>query len=211
MKEILWHGRGGQGAFTAAKLLGAAFSLSDGNYSLAFPAFGPERRGAPILAFTKLDSKTIGDRSQIKRADFVVYLDDTLFSSAAFYEIKEGGKIFVNTRKTTEELISLFSVGSNSTGGLGAPMLRIPSGQQGAGNEALSDASASVITFDADSIALEILKLPVTNTVMLAVLAEETGLVSQKNLEEAIEFYMPSKLQAKNIAIIERIFKRSAF
>ena len=55
MTEILWHGRGGQGAFTAAKVLGAAYSLN-GNYGLAFPSFGPERRGAPILAFTKLDS-----------------------------------------------------------------------------------------------------------------------------------------------------------
>ena len=61
MIEILWHGRGGQGAFTAAKLLGAAFSLkSDTSYSIAFPSFGPERRGAPIRAFTKLDTKPIG-------------------------------------------------------------------------------------------------------------------------------------------------------
>lgn len=45
MIKILWHGRGGQGAFTAAKLLGAAYSLKEGNYSLAFPSFGSERRG----------------------------------------------------------------------------------------------------------------------------------------------------------------------
>ncbi|MBO4365516.1 MAG: 2-oxoacid:acceptor oxidoreductase family protein, partial [Eggerthellaceae bacterium] len=48
MIEILWHGRGGQGAFTAAKLLGAAFCMEQGNYALAFPSFGPERRGAPM-------------------------------------------------------------------------------------------------------------------------------------------------------------------
>ena len=99
MTEILWHGRGGQGAFTAAKLLGAAYSLSEGKSALAFPSFGPERRGAPILAFTKLDSKQIGDRSQIKKADYVIFLDDTLFSSSAFNEIKEGGKILINTKK----------------------------------------------------------------------------------------------------------------
>ena len=63
MTEILWHGRGGQGAFTAARLLGAAFTLRDHHsYALAFPSFGPERRGAPIRAFTKLDIKPIGDR-----------------------------------------------------------------------------------------------------------------------------------------------------
>lgn len=55
MTEILWHGRGGQGAFTAARLLGAAYvAEGDGFYALAFPSFGPERRGAPIRAFTKL-------------------------------------------------------------------------------------------------------------------------------------------------------------
>lgn len=54
MTEVLWHGRGGQGAFTAARLLGAAYSLrGDDSYALAFPSFGPERRGAPIRAFTK--------------------------------------------------------------------------------------------------------------------------------------------------------------
>ena len=52
MIEVLWHGRGGQGAFTAARLLGAAASLSEGRYALAFPSFGPERRGAPMRAFT---------------------------------------------------------------------------------------------------------------------------------------------------------------
>ena len=56
MIEVLWHGRGGQGAFTAARLLGAAGSLEPGRYGLAFPSFGPERRGAPMRAFTKLDT-----------------------------------------------------------------------------------------------------------------------------------------------------------
>ena len=60
MTEIVWHGRGGQGAFTAARLLGAAYTLrGDGGYALAFPSFGPERRGAPIRAFTKLDVQPI--------------------------------------------------------------------------------------------------------------------------------------------------------
>ena len=78
MIDVLWHGRGGQGAFTAAKLLGAAYAVR-GSYSIAFPSFGPERRGAPVRAFTKLDSCRIGDRSEIEKADYVIYLDDTLF------------------------------------------------------------------------------------------------------------------------------------
>lgn len=100
MTEILWHGRGGQGAFTAARLLGAAYvAESDGYYALAFPSFGPERRGAPIRAFTKLSSTPVGDRSQIVKADYSIYLDDTLFTDAAFAELKEGGQIILNTRR----------------------------------------------------------------------------------------------------------------
>ncbi len=100
MYQFLWHGRGGQGAFTAARLLGAAYSLKkDGNYALAFPSFGPERRGAPIRAFTKLDTKKIGDRSEIEKADFCVFLDDTLFSDSAFDELKENGRILLCTKK----------------------------------------------------------------------------------------------------------------
>ncbi|MDO4556731.1 MAG: 2-oxoacid:acceptor oxidoreductase family protein, partial [Lachnospiraceae bacterium] len=55
MTEIRWHGRGGQGAFTAARLLGNAVSIYEEKYALAFPSFGPERRGAPVLAFTRID------------------------------------------------------------------------------------------------------------------------------------------------------------
>ena len=70
--EILWHGRGGQGAFTAARLLGAACSFADGRYALAFPSFGPERRGAPMRAFTKLDRKPVGDRCLLRRFCYAV-------------------------------------------------------------------------------------------------------------------------------------------
>nr|WP_316613445.1 2-oxoacid:acceptor oxidoreductase family protein [uncultured Ruminococcus sp.] len=58
MTEILWHGRGGQGAFTAARLLGDAYSLKDNAYALAFPSFGPERRGAPTRPYARLQSLT---------------------------------------------------------------------------------------------------------------------------------------------------------
>lgn len=103
MYEFLWHGRGGQGAFTAARLLGAAYSLKkNGNYALAFPSFGPERRGAPIRAFTKLDTKKVGNRAEIEKADFAVYLDDTLFNDDAFLELKENGKSFFVPRKYSQ-------------------------------------------------------------------------------------------------------------
>ena len=99
MVEVLWHGRGGQGAFTAAKLLGAAASISGRAHSLAFPSFGPERRGAPMRAFTKFDTSIIGDRSEIKKADLVVYLDETLFSAGWEDELKEGGRVLLNSTR----------------------------------------------------------------------------------------------------------------
>ncbi len=103
MTEILWHGRGGQGAFTAARLLGDAYSHKSGAYSLSFPSFGPERRGAPIRAFTKLSNAPIGNRSEIKKADYAIYLDDTLLDDSAFDELKENGKLLVNTSKSFDD------------------------------------------------------------------------------------------------------------
>lgn len=82
--DILWSGRGGQGAFTAARLVGAAWALSgEKRYALAFPSFGPERRGAPVRAFTKLSGSPINDRSQIAHPDFTVYLDEGLFPGSS--------------------------------------------------------------------------------------------------------------------------------
>lgn len=97
MIEILWHGRGGQGAFTASRLLGDAWCAKDGRYGLAFPSFGPERRGAPMCAYTKLSDMPIGNRSAVKQADYAVYLDNTLFPDSFADELKPGGKAIVNT------------------------------------------------------------------------------------------------------------------
>ncbi|GAB1475672.1 hypothetical protein MASR2M70_05040 [Bacillota bacterium] len=61
MIEVRWHGRGGNGAFTAAKLLGHAASIHEGKAAQAFPSFGPERRGAPLLVFTRVSDQVITD------------------------------------------------------------------------------------------------------------------------------------------------------
>ena len=165
MIEILWHGRGGQGAFTAAKLLGAAFTLKDNNsYALAFPSFGPERRGAPIRAFTKLDTKPIGNRSEVEKADFSIFLDDTLFSEQAFKELKPDGRILLNTKHFV--------------------------------------ADNRVVTLDGDKLAAEILKLPITNTIMLGAFAAVYNGVSLENIEDAIRQNMPQKLHGKNIKAV---------
>ncbi|PYG89453.1 pyruvate ferredoxin oxidoreductase gamma subunit [Ruminiclostridium sufflavum DSM 19573] len=165
MKIIRWHGRGGQGAFTAARLLGAAYSSGDNRYALAFPSFGPERRGAPVQAFTKLDSKPIGDRSESEKADYSIFLDDTLFFDAVFSELKPEGKILLNTK-------------------------------QAINNE-------RIITLDGDAIAAEILKLPITNTIMLGAFAAVYGGITLDSIEEAIRGNMPEKLHKKNIAAVK--------
>lgn len=106
MTEILWLGRGGQGAFTSAKLLGAAYtSMGKEKYALAFPSFGPERRGAPIRAFTKLSNKPILDRSETEKADYIIILDETLYSSDLYSKLKENGTIIVNSRTILGENI----------------------------------------------------------------------------------------------------------
>lgn len=97
MIEIRWHGRGGQGAFTASKILGASTTRIAGIFSIAFPAFGPERRGAPISAFNKIAGTKIRDRSEIKKCDYIVILDESLFSKSLLLDLKPNGRIILNT------------------------------------------------------------------------------------------------------------------
>ena len=113
MTEILWLGRGGQGAFTSAKLLGASYTLKGNNhYALAFPSFGPERRGAPVRAFTKLDSKPVLDRSETEKADYIVILDETLYKTGLKNMLKENGKIIINSKNISDENIISFDADS---------------------------------------------------------------------------------------------------
>ena len=123
MIEILWHGRGGQGAFTAAKLLGAAYSHKSSNcFALAFPSFGPERRGAPIRAFTKLDSKPIKNRSEVTLADYIIFLDDTLFSQKDFNDLKPNGRIIINSKNTFDDK-RIISIDGNQ---IASDILKLP-------------------------------------------------------------------------------------
>ena len=81
MREIRFHGRGGQGAVIASKILAEAF-FREGKYVQSFPAFGAERRGAPVAAFTRVDENPIRIRTQIYAPDTVVVLDPSLLESA---------------------------------------------------------------------------------------------------------------------------------
>ncbi len=102
MKEIRIHGRGGQGSVTAAELLAVA-AFEDGKYSQAFPAFGVERRGAPVTAFVRLDDKPIRLRSQIYEPDFVIVQDATLVDVVNVAAgAKPDGYIIINTEKSPQ-------------------------------------------------------------------------------------------------------------
>jgi len=104
MKEIRFHGRGGQGAVTAAETL-AVGAFLDGKYSQAFPFFGVERRGAPVTAFSRLSDDFIRLRSQIYEPDYIVVQDPTLIEVVDVAGgLKDSGKAIVNTEKSPEEL-----------------------------------------------------------------------------------------------------------
>ena len=98
--EICFHGRGGQGAVTAANLLAAA-ALQDGNKGVqAFPLFGAERRGAPVRAFARISGEEIHLRSEIYNPDIVIVLDESIMDIVDVLKgVKDEGKILINTRK----------------------------------------------------------------------------------------------------------------
>jgi len=97
MKEIRFHGRGGQGAVTAAEILAVAAN-EEGKWSQAFPFFGVERRGAPVMAFTRISNEYIKTRQQVYEPDVVVVLDPTLLQAVNVLEgAKEGAPVIINT------------------------------------------------------------------------------------------------------------------
>ena len=102
--EIRWHGRGGQGAKTAALLLADA-AFQTGQYVQGFPEYGPERMGAPITAYNRISSDKIRVHSNIYHPDFVVVVDETLLGSVDVTAgLKKNGAIIVNTAKSREEI-----------------------------------------------------------------------------------------------------------
>jgi len=95
MVEIRFHGRGGQGAVTSAELLVVA-AINEGKYGLALPSFGPERRGAPVMAFARISDKPIRIRSGVWRPDIIVVLDPGLLKNNVLDGLKENGIVVVN-------------------------------------------------------------------------------------------------------------------
>ena len=171
MIEIRFHGRGGQGAVTAAALLAKAAGYDD-KYAQAFPAFGVERRGAPVKAFVRISEKPITLRTQIYNPDYVVVLDPSLIGLP---EVLEGLK--------NESIIIVNS------------------------NDFHKNLQYKLYSFDATSLALEILGKNIVNTAMLGVFARVTGLVSLESILRVIEAEFPEKLAEPNKLLVKRAYE----
>ena len=159
--EIRWHGRGGQGAKTAALLL-ADVAFKTGQYVQGFPEYGPERMGAPITAYNRISKDVIRVHSNIYTPDLVVVVDETLLNSVNVTAgLKEEGAIIVNSAKNAEEI---------------KPFLN---GYQG-----------KVFTVDARRISVETLGKYFPNSPMLAAAVAVSGVMSQDEfLKEMQESY----------------------
>jgi 2-oxoacid:acceptor oxidoreductase gamma subunit (pyruvate/2-ketoisovalerate family) len=168
MIEIRFHGRGGQGAVTASEIIAIA-AFKDGKYSHAFPSFGPERTGAPVEAYSRIDDKFINIRTHVYEPDYLIVLDPSLLYAVDVTKgLKKGGIIVINSEKPVK-------VGE-----------------------------FKVFNVDATKIANEILGKPIVNTAMLGAFIKATGLITMKNLEEAIKERFPKELAEKNIAAIRK-------
>ncbi len=159
--EIRWHGRGGQGAKTAALLL-ADVAFSTGLYVQGFPEYGPERMGAPITAYNRLSASQIRVHSNIYEPDYVVVVDETLIESVDVTNgLKKEGAIVINTARPKEEIL---------------PHLK---GYEG-----------KVYVIDARKISLEALGKYFPNSPMLAAIVKVTGVMEEERfLEEMRKSY----------------------
>ncbi|WP_052833644.1 pyruvate ferredoxin oxidoreductase subunit gamma [Staphylothermus hellenicus] len=180
MLEIRWHGRGGQGAWTAANLLAMAAAY-DGKHVQSFPAFGPERSGAPILAFTRISDEPIDLHSMVYEPDIVIVLDPTLLKNVNVVSgLKKNGLIIVNYEGDTDKLYNMLGIKKDEY---------------------------KVVVTPATKLALDILKRPITNTPMIGALIKAAPIVSFESIEKAVKKRFPGSIAEKNIALIKEAYK----
>ena len=173
--EIRWHGRGGQGAKTAALLL-ADVAFKTGKYVQGFPEYGPERMGAPITAYNRISRDPITIHSNIYSPDYVVVVDDGLLAGINVAQgLKKEGAVIVNTERSREEIAS---------------QLR-RHGWKG-----------SVYTVDARKISLEALGRYYPNSPMLAAVVAVSGVVTPAEFLKEMEDSFAHKF-AKKPEVIE--------
>jgi len=155
----------------------ALTAIGEGKYAQGFPSFGPERRGAPVTAFTRIDDKRIKVRSAIYNPDVVVVLDSSLVNLVNVTEgLKSDGTLVVNTTKSPEELKKELNF------------------------------QGKVATIDASRIAREELGVPITNTTMLGALIKAVRLVKLDSAKAPMEHRF-GRIANKNLAALNRAYK----
>ena len=180
LTEIRWHGRGGQGAVTSAELIASA-AIKEGKFAQAFPSFGPERRGAPVLAFNRIsEQEHIRIRSAVTQPDIVVVLDPGLLSVIDVTSgLKDGGALVINSSLELDDIKSKF----------GGPW--------------------RLAVVNATAIALELLKIPIVNTTMLGALLKASDIIRLDSLAELMKERF-GKLAQRNIAACKRAYDETS-
>jgi len=158
MIEIRWHGRGGQGAVTSAELTALA-AIHEGKFAQAFPSFGPERRGAPVLAFNRINQTGhIRVRAAVNEPDIVIVLDPgLLYITDVTSGLKREGTLVINTPKAINDIKPEF----------GGPW--------------------RLAVVNATAIAREALGVPIVNTTMLGALVRATDIFALESLTEPVK------------------------
>ena len=180
MFQVRIHGRGGQGVVTAAELLSVA-GFREGRYAQAFPSFGSERTGAPVVAFCRLDTKPIRLREPILAPDALIIQDPTLLHQVdVFGGLTPEGYILINTSRTFEELgLEEFAAGFRPE------RLR---------------------TVPATEYALKHVGRPLPNAALLAGFAAVTQQISLESVNAAIREKFPAKVAEANVAAAEAAY-----
>jgi pyruvate ferredoxin oxidoreductase gamma subunit len=169
--EIRWHGRGGQGTVTAAKVLADA-CLSGGRHVQAFPEYGPERAGAPLRAYNRISAKELRMHCPVLKPQVVSVVDATLLEGVNVAEGSTENAIFVvNTSKEPKDIRAKLNAG----------------------------AKQKVYTVDASKIAMECIGRALPNAPMLGAIVKATGLVSLDHLLEDVKKSFGKKFSQKII------------
>lgn len=166
--EIRWHGRGGQGAKTAALLL-ADVAFKTGKYVQGFPEYGPERMGAPITAYNRISSEEIRVHSNIYEPNYVIVVDEGLLETVDVTNgLKEGGAIVVNTARTPEEI-----------------------------RKELNGYEGEIYTIDARMVSVACLGKYFPNTPMLAAAVKVSGVMEEETFLKEMEASFMHKFASK--------------
>jgi pyruvate ferredoxin oxidoreductase gamma subunit len=182
--EIRFHGRGGQGVVTAAELLSLA-AFFDGSYAQAFPSFGSERTGAPVVAFCRIESRPIRSREPVLSPDAIVILDQTLLHQVeVFGGLRPDGYALLNSSRELAQL--------------------------GLSEWAAERPADHIYTLDATRLAREHTGSTRANAALLGGLAALTGAVSLESVRRAITQRLPPAAVEGNIAAADACYEMIA-